>query len=58
MAAHSLQTLLYNFSFVIKEAPNGAPVPDKLYFMIGGFEPGVNIDSLGVFLGNRRRWRL
>jgi len=40
-----------NFSLVVKEDPsgNGAPIPDKLYFMIGGFEPGFNVDSMGVF---------
>jgi hypothetical protein len=37
-----------HLAFVIKEAPGGAPVPDKLYFTIGGFEPGVNIDGMGV----------
>lgn len=37
-----------HLSFVIKESPGGAPVPDKLYFAIGGFEPGVNIDGMGV----------
>ncbi|GEM_PF-662211 len=37
-----------HLSFVIKESPSGAPIPDKLYFAIGGFEPGVNIDGMGV----------
>ena len=27
---------------------NNIPVPDKLYFYIGGFEPGINIDGHGV----------
>ena len=27
---------------------NGIPIPDKLYFYIGGFEPGINIDGFGV----------
>ncbi|MDF2921551.1 MAG: hypothetical protein K0R57_465 [Paenibacillaceae bacterium] len=35
-------------SLVIKSNPSGAPIPDKLYFTIGGFEPGLNVDSLGV----------
>ncbi len=35
-------------SLVVRSAPSGAPVPDKLYFTIGGFEPGVNVDGLGV----------
>ncbi len=35
-------------SFVVKESPSGAPIPDKLYFTIGGFEPGINIDGLGI----------
>lgn len=37
-----------HLSFVIKESPSGAPIPDKLYFAIGGFEPGVNIDGMGI----------
>ena len=35
-------------SLVVKSSPSGAPIPDKLYFSIGGFEPGINVDSLGV----------
>ena len=35
-------------SFVVRSSPSGAPVPDKLYFKIGGFEPGMNIDGMGV----------
>lgn len=35
-------------SLVVKSSPDGAPIPDKLYFTIGGFEPGVNVDGLGV----------
>lgn len=34
-------------SIVIK-SKNGYPVPDKLYFFIKGFTPGVNIDGFGV----------
>jgi hypothetical protein len=26
----------------------GAPIPDKLYFHIAGFEPGINVDGFGV----------
>lgn len=37
------------FELVVKSAPDsGAPVPDKIFFFIGGFEPGINIDSVGV----------
>lgn len=36
------------FSLVVKSSDSGAPIPDKLYFSIGGFEPGINIDNLGV----------
>lgn len=37
------------FELVVKSAPeSGAPVPDKIFFFIGGFEPGINIDSVGV----------
>lgn len=35
-------------SLVVKSSPSGAPIPDKLYFTIGGFEPGANVDGLGV----------
>lgn len=35
-------------SLVVKSSPSGAPIPDKLYFAIGGFEPGLNVDNLGV----------
>ena len=27
----------------------GIPVPDKLYFFLGGVTPGVNIDGMGIF---------
>lgn len=37
------------FSLVIISAPNGAPIPDKLFLSVGGFEPGYNIDGLTVF---------
>ncbi len=36
------------FELRVVSAPNGAPVPDKLYFYIDGFEPGINIDTFGV----------
>ena len=35
-------------SLVVKSSPSGAPIPDKLYFTIGGFEPGINVDGMGV----------
>ncbi len=35
-------------SFVVKSSPSGEPIPDKLYFSIGGFEPGFNVDGLGI----------
>jgi hypothetical protein len=27
---------------------NGFPIPDKLYFFVSGFEPGINVDGCGV----------
>ena len=36
------------FALVVKGNESGAPIPDKLYFTLGGFEPGVNVDGLGV----------
>lgn len=42
------KTFNMNFELRVKQAPDsGAPVPDKLLFTIGGFEPGINIDALG-----------
>lgn len=42
------ETFNMNFELRVKQAPNsGAPIPDKLLFTIGGFEPGINIDTLG-----------
>jgi hypothetical protein len=41
-------TIEMELSLVIKSNPSGAPIPDKLYFTIGGFEPGINVDSAGV----------
>lgn len=35
-------------SFVVKSSPSGEPIPDKLYFSIGGFEPSFNVDGLGI----------
>lgn len=35
-------------SLVVRSSPNGAPIPDKLFFSIGGFEPGINVDGLGI----------
>ena len=43
-----LANLSMALSLVVKESPSGAPIPDKLYFTIGGFEPGFNVDGLGV----------
>jgi|LSQX01.2.fsa_nt_gb hypothetical protein len=37
------------FALVIKSNPSGTPIPDKLFFSIGGFKPGINIDGVGVF---------
>ena len=37
------------FALVVKGNPSGAPIPDKLYFTLGGFEPGANVDGLGIF---------
>ena len=36
------------FALVVKSNPSGAPIPDKLYFTLGGFEPGVNVDGMGI----------
>lgn len=47
-AGVELANLSMAFSLVVKESPSGAPIPDKLYFTIGGFEPGFNVDGLGV----------
>ncbi|MBP1926529.1 hypothetical protein J2Z76_002398 [Sedimentibacter acidaminivorans] len=33
---------------IIIKSKDGYPVPDKLYFFIKGFKPGVNIDGFGV----------
>jgi hypothetical protein len=33
---------------VVIKSKDGYPVPDKLYFFIQGFTPGVNIDGFGV----------
>ena len=27
----------------------GVPVPDKLYFFMGGVTPGINVDGMGIF---------
>lgn len=43
-----MATLAMSLSLVVKASPSGAPVPDKLFFAIGGFEPGFNVDGLGV----------
>lgn len=37
------------FELRVKNAPDsGVPVPDKIYFFMSGFEPGVNIDGAGA----------
>lgn len=41
-------TMEMQLALVIKSNPSGAPIPDKLYFTVGGFEPGINVDSVGV----------
>lgn len=28
---------------------NSVPVPDKLYFFMGGVTPGINVDGMGIF---------
>lgn len=40
-------TLEVEASIAVKDA-NGVPIPDKLYFAIMGFEPGINVDGFGV----------
>ena len=38
------------FDLQVKSAPGSdIPVPNKIYFFMGGFEPGVNVDSAGAF---------
>ncbi len=47
----SVSTELFDMEFELRVigASDGSPVPDKLYFHIAGFEPGVNLDGAGVF---------
>ncbi len=40
-------TLEIEASIAIKDY-KGKPIPDKLYFAIYGFEPGINVDGFGV----------
>lgn len=50
--AGQVKTAVFEMEFELKvrSAPNsGIPVPDKLYFYIAGFEPGINIDGVGAF---------
>lgn len=47
-AAVEAASISMALSLVVKSSPSGAPVPDKLYFQIGGFEPGFNVDSMGI----------
>ncbi len=38
------------FELKVQNHPNSnAPIPDKLYFYMAGFEPGVNVDGAGAF---------
>ena len=37
------------FELVVIGASDGTPVPDKIFFRIAGFEPGINLDGAGVF---------
>ncbi len=30
------------------KSKNNIPIPDKLYFYVSGFEPGINVDGVGV----------
>lgn len=30
------------------KSKNNIPIPDKLYFYVSGFEPGINVDGFGV----------
>ncbi len=44
-----MEKLEMEFEIQLKGAPDtGAPVPDKLYFYIAGFVPGINVDGFGV----------
>ncbi|MDR1603283.1 MAG: cell wall-binding repeat-containing protein [Gracilibacteraceae bacterium] len=38
-----------SFALVVKSNPSGVPIPDKLFFSLGGFEPGINVDGMGIF---------
>ena len=40
--------LALSMALVVVKSESGAPVPDKMYFSIGGFEPGINVDGLGI----------
>ena len=40
-------TIVLEFDLAIKSYKN-IPIPDKLYFYVAGFEPGVNVDGFGV----------
>jgi uncharacterized repeat protein (TIGR02543 family) len=37
------------FALRIMSNESGAPIPDSLFFSLGGFEPGINVDGLGIF---------
>lgn len=43
------ETFEVEFELVVIGASDGTPVPDKIFFFIGGFEPGINLDGAGVF---------
>ncbi len=47
----NVKTELFDMEFELRVigSNEGAPIPDKLYFHIAGFEPGVNLDGAGVF---------
>jgi hypothetical protein len=40
-------TLTLEVDLLVKSY-NNIPIPDKLYFYVAGFEPGINVDGFGV----------
>lgn len=48
-AGVDLANMGFNFALVVRSNEKGAPIPDKVYFAVNGFEPGFNVDSLGIF---------
>lgn len=43
----NLASIAMEVALTLKSYKN-IPIPDKIYFYIGGFEPGINVDGFGV----------